>query len=38
VSSGFFGATQDALDVHLGAEADDVGGLRQFRTRLLPTR
>ncbi len=36
VATRFLGAPQDALDVHLGAEADDVGGFVQFLTRLVP--
>jgi hypothetical protein len=38
VATSFFGATEDAFDVHLGAEADDVGGLGQLFARLFPGR
>ena len=38
VAAGFFGAAQDAFDVHLGAEADDVGGFGQLLTGLVPGR
>jgi hypothetical protein len=36
VAASFLGAAQDALDVHLCPEADDVGGFGQFFTRLFP--
>jgi len=37
VSSGFFGAAEDAFDVYLGAEADDVCGFGQLVTGLFPS-
>ena len=36
MATSFFGAAQDALDVHLGPEPDDVGGFGQLLTRLVP--
>jgi hypothetical protein len=38
VTTSFPGATQDALDVHLGAEPDNVGGFGQLLTGLFPGR
>ena len=38
VPTSFFSATQDALDVHLGSEPDDVRGVGQLLTRLVPGR
>ncbi len=38
MATSFFGATQDAFDVHLGAEADDVGGFGQLFAGLFPGR
>jgi hypothetical protein len=36
VSAGFFGAAEDSLDVHLGPEADNVGGFGQLCAGFLP--
>jgi hypothetical protein len=36
VPSGFLGAAEDALDVHLRSEAHDVRGLGQLRAGLVP--
>jgi hypothetical protein len=36
VAAGFFGATEDALDVYLRFEVDDVRGFGEIRTRLFP--
>jgi hypothetical protein len=38
VATSFLGATEDALDVHLGAEPDHVGGFGEVVARLLPRR
>jgi hypothetical protein len=38
VASSFFGTAEDALDVYLRAEPDDVCGFGQLFTRLLPGR
>ncbi len=38
MASGFFGAAEDALDVYLRAEPDDVCGFGQLFTCLLPGR
>jgi hypothetical protein len=38
VPTSFIGATEDAFDVHLRAEPDDVRRFGQLLTRLVPTR
>jgi hypothetical protein len=36
VAANFLGPTQDALDVYLGSEPDDVRGFGQLLARVLP--